>query len=248
MGASTSNTSYTSRPKYSRRVTHPRQAAADSEALGKAEPSTLTTGYRIRQEKLNRIGTLRAQGCTNDVFLPLIDAEQKGSEFPGGIDEAAYLSLILLIGAADISAVSTWSFTQAMLMFPRTQDKARQAIIDVVGDRIPIFEDIDQIPYVRDLLKETWRWRSPVALGQPHITTKELVYNGMHIPNGAQIHLNAWAVQHDPMRYHGPERFIHERFDGDLTTTMQSINAKDVSERDHFAFGAGSEFAQVTRR
>lgn len=36
-----------------------------------------------------------------------------------------------------------------------------------------------------------------------------------------------------------PEQFMPERFEGDLTTTMQSINSVDVSKRDHFAFGAG---------
>lgn len=146
---------------------------------------------------------------------------------------------MLVIGAADTSAVSTWSFMQAMLMFPDVQTRARDAITSVVGNRIPVFEDIEAIPYVRCLLKETWRWRPPVALGHPHTTTKELTYNSMRIPAGSQIHLNAWAVHHDPNRYHNPEQFIPERFESDLTTTMQSINSSDVSKRDHFAFGAG---------
>ncbi|KAJ9654515.1 hypothetical protein H2198_006458 [Neophaeococcomyces mojaviensis] len=194
---------------------------------------------RFVKEKLDRIRALRAQGCTNDAFLPLIETDQKGSEFGGGIDEAAYLSLMLVMGAADTSAVSTWSFMQAMMMFPEVQTKARDEILKVVGDRIPVFEDIESIPYVRYLLKETWRWRPPVALGHPHTTTAELIYNGMRIPKGSQIHLNAWAVHHDPRRHYNPDQFIPERFEGDLTTAMQSINAKDVTKRDHFAFGAG---------
>ncbi|KAJ9655954.1 hypothetical protein H2198_005302 [Neophaeococcomyces mojaviensis] len=195
---------------------------------------------RFVQEKLARIRALRAAGAASDAFLPIIEAEQqKGDEFGGGIDEAAYLSLMLVIGAADTSAVSTWSFLQAMLMFPEVQAKARKALCDVVGDRIPVYEDIDRIPYVRCLMKETWRWRPPVALGHPHTTTRELVYNGMRIPKGAQIHLNAWAVHHDPRRHYEPDQFIPERYEHDTTTTQQSINAKDVSQRDHFAFGAG---------
>ena len=194
---------------------------------------------RFAKEKLDRIKKLRAHGSTNDAFLPLIEAEDKGGEFSGGIDEAAYLALMLVIGAADTSAMSTWSFMEAMLLYPEVQKKAREAIVSVVDSRIPRYEDLEQIPYVRCLMKETWRWRPPVALGHPHITTKELVYEGMRIPAGAQIHLNAYAVQHDPARHHNPDDFIPERFQSDHTTTMQSINAKDVSERDHFAFGAG---------
>lgn len=194
---------------------------------------------RFVKEKLERIRHLRAQGLTSDAFLPLIESEDKGSEFGAGIDEAAYLSLMLVIGAADTSAVSTWSFMEAMLLFPEVQTKARRLITEVVGDRIPTFDDIERIPYVRCLMKETWRWRPPVALGHPHITTKELLYNGVRIPAGSQIHLNAYAVQHDPARHQNPGQFIPERYTNDLTTTMQSVNAKDVRERDHFAFGAG---------
>ena len=194
---------------------------------------------RFVKEKLNRIKLLRAQGKMSDAFLPLIEAEEKGDEFGEGIDEAAYLSLMLVIGAADTSAVSTWSFMQAMIMFPEIQAKGREAIVSAVGNRIPVFEDLERIPYVRCLMKETWRWRPPVALGHPHITTKELMYKGMRIPARSQIHLNAFAVQHDPSRYPDPSAFEPSRFQNDHTTTMQSINAKDVSERDHFAFGAG---------
>lgn len=194
---------------------------------------------RFAKEKLDRIRKLRARGQISDAFLPLIESEDKGAEFAGGVDEAAFLSLMLVIGAADTSAISTWSFMEAMLLFPDVQAKARKLILYVVGHRIPTYEDLESIPYVRCIMKETWRWRPPVALGHPHITTKELVYNDMRIPAGSQIHLNAFAVQHDPSRHYSPEQFIPERYEHDHTTTMQSVNAKDVRDRDHFAFGAG---------
>lgn len=194
---------------------------------------------RFVKEKLDRIRARRVSGSTNDAFLPIIEAEQKGTEFAGGLDEAAYLSLMLVIGSADTSVVSTWAFFQAMLLYPDIQMKARKAICDVVGENVPVFEDIDRIPYVRCLMKETWRWRPPVALGHPHITTRELTYEGMRIPKGSQIHLNAWAVHHDPNRHHDPDEFIPERYEHDETTVMQSINSQDVRQRDHFAFGAG---------
>lgn len=194
---------------------------------------------RFVAEKLYRIRARRESGSWSNAFLPMIEAEQKGAEFLGGLEEAAYLSLMLVIGAADTSAVSTWSFLQAMLMNPDVQAKARKAVCEVVGDEMPVFEDIDRIPYVRCLLKETWRWRPPVALGHPHTTTQELVYEGMRIPKGSQVHLNAWAIHHDPSRHHHPDQFIPERYEGDTTTTMESINSSDVRLRDHFAFGAG---------
>lgn len=97
------------------------------------------------------------------------------------------------------------------MLFPDVQEKARKEIgrppslsndlffprliwsVDkVVPDRLPEYADLERIPYVRCLMKETWRWRPPVALGHPHCTTRELEYEGYRIPAGARLHINAW--------------------------------------------------------
>ncbi|KAJ5810401.1 cytochrome P450 [Penicillium pulvis] len=164
---------------------------------------------------------------------------QDSNKFGVEPEEAAYLSLMVVMAAADTSQMSTWSFLEAMLQFPDVQKKAQKEIDDVVGDRIPVFEDLDSIPYVRCIMKEVWRWRPPVALGHPHVTTKELEYGGYRIPKGSRIHINAWAIGHDANRHEDPERFWPERYSHDKTTTMESINSTDVTRRDHFAFGSG---------
>jgi cytochrome P450 len=69
---------------------------------------------------------------------------------------------------------------------------AYERIDRVVGDRVPRYEDLELIPYVRCLMKELWRWRPPVALGHPHQTTRDLEYKGMLIPKGSRLHINAW--------------------------------------------------------
>ncbi|KNG87439.1 hypothetical protein ANOM_004280 [Aspergillus nomiae NRRL 13137] len=154
-----------------------------------------------------------------DAFLPsVIQASDRGGFTTE--EEAAYLSLQLIIGAAD------------------TQ-KARAEIGAVVGDRLPDFADQEHIPYIRCIVKELWRWRPPVSLGHPHVTTKAIIYKGQQIPKDARLHLNAWAISHDPKRHENPDRFWAERYADDHTTTMQSINSSDVTKRDHFAFGAG---------
>ncbi|KAB8261640.1 cytochrome P450 [Aspergillus pseudonomiae] len=173
-----------------------------------------------------------------DAFLPsVIQAPDRGGFTTE--EQAAYLSLQLIIGAADTSQISTWSFLEAMLQYPDVQQKARAQIEAVVGDRLPDFADLERIPYIRCIMKELWRWRPPVSLGHPHVTTKDIIYKGQQIPKGARLHLNAWAISHDPKRHEDPDRFWPERYADDHTTTMQSINSSDVTKRDHFAFGAG---------
>ncbi|KAH7089851.1 cytochrome P450 [Paraphoma chrysanthemicola] len=191
-------------------------------------------------ERMHRVQATMRDSTAGDSFLSRVLQDEKNMGFSDQ-SEAAYLALMLIIGAADTSKMSSWSFLEAMMRFPDVQAKALLEIEAVVGvaDRLPTYADLEKIPYVRYLMKEIWRWRPPVSLGHPHTTTRELVYNGQRIPKGSRIHLNAWAIGRDPSRHQDPERFWPERYEGDLTTSEESKNSADVRKRDHFAFGSG---------
>jgi cytochrome P450 len=88
---------------------------------------------------------------------------------------------------AEIGTVD-WSFPEHPLTFCTTEA--------AVGDRIPEYADLERIPYIRCVMKEVWRWRPPVSLGHPHVTTKDIFYKGQRIPQGARLHLNAWWDRH----------------------------------------------------
>lgn len=61
-------------------------------------------------------------------------------------------------------------------------------------DRLPTFEDLAKLDYVRAIASETLRWR-PVAVlgGTPHASTADDVYKGMFIPKGSTIIAPLWA-------------------------------------------------------
>ncbi|PVI00803.1 cytochrome P450 [Periconia macrospinosa] len=146
------------------------------------------------------------------------------------------------------SRMSTWAFLEAMLMFPEVCKKAQTFLDEVVGERVPVYDDIEKVPYIRCLMKEVWRWRPPVALGHPHVTTREIVYENYRIPKGARLHVNTWAIHHDPTRYEDLHRFMPEGYEGDTSTSgqsQQSAVSAGVSKRDHFAFGAGRRICKL---
>lgn len=191
-------------------------------------------------DKLRRVEAMgdSQRSLIKDSLMLKIIEDEKNLGFRSK-EEGAYLCLQLTIAASDTSQVSAWCFLEAMMRYPDVQAKAQRLVDEVVGERIPVFEDHESIPYIRCLVKETLRWRPPVSLGQAHITTADIIFEGKRIPKGSQINLNAWAVQHDPARHEDPDRYWPERYIDDHASTMESLNSPDVTKRDHFAFGAG---------
>ena len=72
--------------------------------------------------------------------------------------------------------------------------RAAQCQLDDVlgGDRLPDHSDIDNLPYIVAIVKETFRWAPVFPIGTTHWLTKDDVYRGMHIPCGATIVENIW--------------------------------------------------------
>lgn len=102
-------------------------------------------------DKLERVKVMPDRSAIKDSLLCKIIEDEKHLGFESK-EEGAYFCLMLTIGAADTSQISTWSFIEAMLEHPEIQVKARQEIEKAVGDRIPEFTDYDRTPYVSQLV------------------------------------------------------------------------------------------------
>lgn len=136
-------------------------------------------------------------------------------------------------------------FIQAMILFPSVQRQAQQELDKVCGaDRLPIMDDIDNLPYIRACVKESLRWMPTVILGVPHKVTQDDEYMGYHIPAGASVMCNVWAIHMDEKRHPRPREFDPSRYFGDHKTSYESATSSDARERDHFGFGTGRRICQ----
>ena len=80
------------------------------------------------------------------------------------------------------------SFVLAMALFPDVQQKAQHELDRVVGsDRLPEFDDLDNMPYVRATVMEAMRWMPVIPFGIPHAVIQDDMYKGFHIPRGCVI-------------------------------------------------------------
>jgi len=82
------------------------------------------------------------------------------------------MSLTFLLHLLDNSLFisKTWAtlyvFIYAMVLHPSVQAKAQEEIDQIIGeDRVPEFADRASLPYLENVLDETYRWHSAVPAG-----------------------------------------------------------------------------------
>lgn len=63
--------------------------------------------------------------------------------------------------------------------------KAQSEIDNITNrDRLPTFDDRPSLPYIEALMRELFRWRPPLPLNAPHLSTERDIYKGYYIPEG----------------------------------------------------------------
>lgn len=182
---------------------------------------------------LNRLPSARSCFCEDVVALQ--QQESLSDDF------AMFIPIQFFEAGSETTSSEMYGFSQAMLLYPATQRRGQAEVDALCGDsRCPTLADIDKLPYVRACVKETLRWMPATILGaSPHALIQDEEFMGYHLPKGASITLNVWTIHRDPHRYPNPTEFCPERFLGDTTSSSESAALPDVSQRDHFGFGAG---------
>ncbi|KAF5968610.1 oxidoreductase [Fusarium bulbicola] len=157
---------------------------------------------------------------------------------------ASYLSGSLLQAGSETTAGILIGFVQAMVIFPDVARTAQAEIDHVCGDQLPTLDDMPDLPYIHACMKESLRWMPGFMLGIPHATAQQDSYLGYHIPKGATVIINVWAIHNDPTRHPSPRQFNPMRYINDQQTSIEAANNPDPTKRDHYVFGAGRRRCQ----
>ncbi|XP_059299291.1 geraniol 8-hydroxylase-like [Lycium ferocissimum] len=144
-----------------------------------------------------------------DVLLD--ECEDEGS----GFDRKTIKPLILdlFIAGSDTSAITTeWAMAE-LLRKPQELNKVRQEIIEQIGsERLVKESDIDKLPYLQAVVKETLRLHPPVPLLVPRKALSDTEMFGYTVPKNSQIFVNVWSMGRDPKYWEKPLEFLPERF------------------------------------
>ncbi|XP_075482638.1 geraniol 8-hydroxylase-like [Primulina tabacum] len=169
---------------------------------------------------------------TNDVLDVLLTASK---ENPEEIDRSHIerMCLDLFVAGTDTTSNTLeWAMTEA-IRNPETMKKAKSELEKIVGKgKIIGEEDVQRLPYLRCMVKETLRIHPPVPFLIPRKVEEDVEVRGYTVPKNCRVLVNAWAIGRDADAWKNPLEFKPERF---LESDM------DVRGRDFelIPFGAG---------
>ncbi|PHU05560.1 Cytochrome 76A2 [Capsicum chinense] len=140
------------------------------------------------------------------IFLKEREGERKKGE-----EERKDLLDVLIEVEDTTSTTVEWALTE-LLRHPEAMDKVKTEISKVVGPNRKFEEsDIDNLPYMQVVIKESLRLHPPVPLLLPRETIHDTKFMGYDVPKGTQVLVNVWATGRDPECWDEPLSFKPER-------------------------------------
>ncbi|KAG4184819.1 hypothetical protein ERO13_A09G194100v2 [Gossypium hirsutum] len=191
--------------------------------LRKIDPQGVRRRMTVRYENLlnffgnifdERLQSRKSQDymASNDVFDTLLHIIEDDIEELNK-NHVIHLFLVLFVAGTDTTS-STLEWAMAELL------------------QNPQESDINHLPYLQAIIKETFRMHPVVPLLLPRRAGSDAELCGFKVPKGSQVLVNVWAIGRDPSIWKNPNSFMPERFLG---------SEIDVKGRDFglIPFGAG---------
>ncbi|PIN00140.1 Cytochrome P450 CYP2 subfamily [Handroanthus impetiginosus] len=143
-----------------------------------------------------------------DVLLGL-EKENRLSD----LDMIAVLWEMIFRGTDTVAILLEWILAR-MILHPDIQAKAQEEIDNALGtNATPCDSDLQNLPYLQAIVKETLRMHPPgPLLSWARLTIHDTFVGPHFIPAGTTAMVNMWAIAHDEEVWPEPEKFRPERF------------------------------------
>ncbi|XP_004303043.1 PREDICTED: cytochrome P450 76A2-like [Fragaria vesca subsp. vesca] len=155
---------------------------------------------------------------TKDFLDVLLDFEDNENDESAKISDHhlnIFILEIFMAGSETTSSTTEWALTE-LLCNPETLNKAKSELNRVIGPNRKIEEsDVDNLPYLQCIIKETFRLHPPIPFLVPRKAVQDTKFMGYFVPKDTQVFVNAYAIGRDPEVWTDePESFKPERFIG----------------------------------
>ncbi|MBA0740414.1 hypothetical protein Gogos_013616 [Gossypium gossypioides] len=193
--------------------------------LRKIDPQGVRRRMTVRYENLlnlfgnifdERLQSRKSQDYTasNDVLDTLLHIIEDNIEELNKT-HVLHLFLVLFVAGTDTtSSTLEWAMAE-LLQNPQVLLKAKKELNQAIEKGKPIKEsDINHLPYLQAIIKETFRMHPVVPLLLPRRAGSDADLCGFKVPKGSQVLVNVWAIGRDPSIWENPNSFMPERFLG----------------------------------
>ncbi|XP_073024102.1 cytochrome P450 83B1-like [Primulina eburnea] len=156
----------------------------------------------------------RPESMKGDILDLMIKLKQdQASAVPIEWDNIKGILMNVFIAGTDTSAsLIVWAMT-ALIKKPQVMQKAREEVRNVVGDKGVVDEDdIQNLPYLKAIIKEALRLFPPTPLSVPRETIEKCTIDGYEIPAKTTVYVNLHSIGLDPEYWENPTEFNPDRF------------------------------------
>ncbi|MBA0125331.1 cytochrome P450 [Haloechinothrix sp. YIM 98757] len=162
----------------------------------------------------------------------ILSTRQEGDRAVGRRRLRDELVTLLLAGHETTAATLGWSL-YLLDEHPDVREGIRSEVAGVLGDRLPVLEDVPRMTYTSMVLQEVMRLYPPVWILARRSRADDEV-GGYAVPAGSDVLVCPYTLHRHPDFWADPERFDPERFAPDRTANRARYA--------HIPFGAGPRF------
>ncbi|PSR96729.1 cytochrome P450, family 71, subfamily A protein [Actinidia chinensis var. chinensis] len=175
------------------------------------------------------------EGGHEDFVDVLLQVQRENAASGSPIHRESVKALILDMFAAGTDttgSVLEWVMTE-LLRHPLILKKLQNEVREIAGAKRTITEDeLEKMPYLKAVIKETLRLHPPVPLLVPRESMRDTQVMGYDIAARTQVFTNVWTIGRDPSLWARPDEFWPERF-------MDSLVDFRGHDFEFLPFGAG---------
>ena len=143
------------------------------------------------------------------------------------------LVTLLLAGHETTASTLSWTFN-LIDQHPEVMDRLHAEAVEVLGDRLPVYDDLRRLTYTSMVVQEVMRLYPPVWI-LTRTAQEDDEIGGYHVPAGSDVLVCPYALHRNPAFWTDPERFDPERFSPERSRSRPAGYA-------YIPFGAGPRF------
>jgi len=149
-----------------------------------------------------------------DALATLIEAADRFAATPGAepLDLDGEIVTLIVAGSDTTSAALGWAFS-ILAEHREFQEHLRGEILEAIGDRRPVLDDIDRVPSLKPFIDETLRMFPPVPILSRFAVAADTL-DGEAIAPDDRVLVSVIGLHQNPAAWEAPREFRLDRHEG----------------------------------